>query len=762
MKQFSVKSGLYTFLSFIIIRVCLLSPVAASEFQVLSKQEPGTTLTLNGIWDFEQTTNAFPPKRFTKKCPVPGLIHLARPQIDAYNKLFIRPEASTSESTSDYTSISYEPRYSWYRKMVDFPSDLNGTEVMLTILKSQFVTQVYVNGHDMGQTVACYTPFRIKITNALNLGKPNEILIRVGERVWLPPWAAGGIDKEKVNYIPGIWDDVFLSFSGKQKIIKNLVLPSVKNKTVTVKFLVRSFYPQQISNAFPISDKVKAEITIREKVSGKTIASSTISGIANRDNETQLELSLSMNSFNKWSPETPFLYTAEIKLFDGEAFSDLVTGNFGIRDFERRGKFFFLNGERYYLRGSNITLHRFFEDPDCQNLPWDRDWVKKMLIDDPKSIGWNSMRICVGIVPDFWYDLADEYGMAFQNEWLYWQNHGWDQQIREEYTDWVWTDGNHPSIVIWDAINENKNHFIGNVLVPELSKLDPTRIWDAGYMEAEDLIVEDPIDEPHLYRVGWNFYTAPDPDAYFEKVPYLMGKMNEWKPGQRKYLTASAAQLVNEYGWNWLWRNGQPAKLTKKAYDYLLGENATPEQRREFQAYWLQCETEWIRGERTMAGVLAFTHLTNNYGFTGDWYINDIKNLEPGPSLKWFRHAFAPVTVFLDLADQRYFPNGNYQTGETLVFNLVGINDNTKIESGKIILSMYGADGDLILEQEHMMAIQDFVRTNLPVQIKLPEKEGGYLITSRFYPENSDEFFISRRYIRIGEDKDFQFPSIDP
>jgi beta-galactosidase len=102
----------------------------------------------------------------------------------------------------------------------------------------------------------------------------------------------------------------------------------------------------------------------------------------------------------------------------------------------------------------------------------------------------------------------------------------------------------------------------------------------------------------------------------------------------------------------------------------------------------LACETEWIRAERTMAGVLSFCHLTNNYGYTGDWYINHIKDLEPGISLKWFKHAFAPANVFIDLADQRYFPNGFYQPGERLVFNLVGINDLNKKASGKVTIKL--------------------------------------------------------------------------
>ena len=88
-----------------------------------------------------------------------------------------------------------------------------------------------------------------------------------------------------------------------------------------------------------------------------------------------------------------------------------------MRDFGQEGKFFYLNGNQYILRGTNRTLQRFFKDPDSRDLVWNKEWVKKMLIDIPKQLDWNMMRICVGIVPDFWYDLADEYGIMFQNEW---------------------------------------------------------------------------------------------------------------------------------------------------------------------------------------------------------------------------------------------------------------------------------------------------------------------------------------------------------
>jgi beta-galactosidase len=738
-----------------ILLICLIS------FSALAQNE-GKIISLNGQWDFEQTAHAFPPAQFTRKCPVPGLIHLATPKIDSYDKLFKKPEQTVSEEASDYRELDYEPRYSWYKKKIVIPAELKNTDAILTIMKSKYVTQVYINGWDAGQSVSCYTPIDLKVTQALKYGEENEIMIRVGERIWLPPYAAGSTDKEKVHYIPGIWDDVFLSFSGKQKVLKKLALPSVKNKRVTVKLLVRNFYPQQVMYGDPMQDKVKAEIIIREKVSGRDLTKGWIEGQTTRDNETELSAEFSLDQFNLWSPENPFLYQAEIRLFDNEKLSDVTTTNFGMRDFERRGKFFYLNNEKYYLRGSNITLHRFFEDPDCQELPWNREWVKKMLIDDPKSIDWNAMRICVGIAPDFWYELADEYGMVFQNEWLYWQNHGWDDQIREEFTDWVWSDGNHPSIVIWDAINENWNTYIGNVLIPELQELDPTRIWDAGYMQETDLAGVDPMDEPHLYRAGWNLMQQNDPYEYLKKNPYRLGKMDDWEKGHLQYLEASATQLVNEYGWNWLWRDGRPSKLTKNMYDSLLGEDATPDQLREMQAYWLACETEWIRAERTMAGVLSFCHLTNNYGYTGDWYINNIRDLESGISLKWFKHAFAPAAIFIDLADQRYFPNGHYDAHDDLIFNLTGINDLKNDIEGNVTVKLIGPKGNVVREREQPVVLKAYSRINIPWFINLPEQEGGYLILSEFRKNGSEEAVISRRFIRSGSEKTSLFPNVSP
>ena len=710
-----------------------------------------TTISLNGEWDFDQTEHAFPPRKYTRKIPVPGLVHLARPKISQYEKFFKKPDGVELVEQFNFLERDYTPMYNWYKRKVFIDEKFKDEQLFLTIKKSQYVTRVFVNGHQVGSSMECYTPMDFNITSAVKYGSDNEILIQVGDRAWLPSEAAGGTDKEKVHYLPGIWDDVFITATGKMRVDKILFLPSLAKGLVTVKTLVRSLYPPQMLYGDKMKDSCKIEFCVKEKTTGQVVGKKVIEGEVKRDNRTYFETSISLDNPKAWTPDSPFLYEGEVSVYDQDELVDRYSVNFGMRDFSRKGKFFTLNGDKFYLRGSNITLQRFFEDPDCQALAWDREWVKKLMIDLPKSIDWNAMRICVGIVPDFWYDLCDEYGIVLQNEWLYWQNHGWDEQVRKEYTNWVWSDGNHPSIVIWDAINENWDSYIGNTLIPELKELDPTRIWDAGYMTSDQMGTNDEMDEPHPYRALTLMHSSELND-YFKNNPYNLGALHENWVGFSSILDAGVPQLVNEYGWIWLWRDGRPSKLTLNNYNYYLGENATPEQCRELQAYWLELETEWLRSERSVGGILAFCHLTNNYGFTGDWFINDIKDLEPSPAFRWFKHCFAPSAVFIDLADRRYTKHLEpLKPGSDLVFNLVGVNDLNKESSGKVLLKLLDEKGTIISTQEESIVIEPFGKRLQPCLLKLPSKSGGYLLIAEYHEKGRAKPVLSRRYLKVGD-----------
>lgn len=717
----------------------------------ISAGPPRTVIDLNGTWDFEQTEHAFPPRRFTRSIPVPGLIFLAEPRIDQYRA---------------YTEGTYEPRYNWYRRKFRVSPELEGLHAVLTILKSKYVTRVYLNGIELGSSMACYTPVEFTATNALHFGKENELLVCVDDRKRLPSQAAGSTDKEKVTYWPGIWDNVYLSFTGPFRVHRALVLPSVEGKKVTAKLLVRSFHPPQMRYGDTMQDTSLVRVTVHESVSGKTVAGPVYyPASVKRDNLTQVAVELPMDSARLWSPKDPFLYTARIVLMDnGKTPSDRLEKRFGMREFGRQGKHFTLNVRKTILRGTNITLHRFFEDPECKALPWDRRWVKRLLDEIPGKLDWNTMRICVGLAPDFWYDIADEAGLLLQNEWLYWQSHGWDDQIRTEYTDWVWSDGNHPSVAIWDAINENWDPFIGNELIPELKKLDPTRIWDAGYMTSEHMALDE-MDEPHPYMVyGHNEGLA----ELLDKNPYPLGELHFWPGRWQRRLASSAAQLVNEYGWVWLWRDGSPAKLTTGNYEYYLGDGASPEQRREYQAYWLQLQTEWLRTERSLAGVLAFCYLTNDLGFTGDWFVGPVAELSPSPTLKWFRHCFAPAAVFIDLLDGRYMKHASgFEPGSPLTFNLVGVNDNPESTSGRVVLRLLDCRGQESGRKTVSVTVPAFGKQYMPVSLTLPRQAGGYLLLAEFSPQSPQGAkgagsVISRRYLKVGAGLRYRFFDYQP
>ncbi|MFC2089847.1 glycoside hydrolase family 2 protein [Bacteroidota bacterium] len=705
------------------------------------------TINLNGTWQFERTEKAFPPKKFSRNIPVPGLIHLAEPKIDDYNIWFKQDVDTVTKQAHGVYDIDYVPMYSWYRKEIELKNEDKGKQVLFRIKKSQYVTQVYVNGIDIGTSMECYTPIEFPITRALKFGQKNEILLKVGDRYWLPPQAAGSTDKEKEHYLPGIWDDVELILSGDILVNNTLFLPKAVEGKVTAKVRLRSYLPQQIMYGDPKEDEVVLRVELFEKKSGKKVAEANTAVQARRENFTVAELELEIENAVLWTPDEPFIYSAKTSVLKDEIAIDVQEDQFGMRDFERRGKYFYLNGKKILLRGTNITLQRFFEDPDCSNLAWDREWVKKLIIDDPKQVHWNAMRICVGIVPDFWYDLADEFGMMFQNEWNYWQTHGWDEQVKAEYTNWVWSDGNHPSIIIWDAINENWDPYIGNVLIPELKKLDPTRTWDAGYMTATDM-GNDEMDEPHPYE-GFRPWSVLET---FEKNPYPLGDLDYRNATNINSIESSAAQLVNEYGWIWLWRDGRTAKLTNRIYNYYLGDASDPVINRNFQAYWLQCETEWLRSIRQHAGVLAFTHLTNNYGYTGDWYINAIKDLEPGPTLAWFRHSFAPTAVFINLPDERYMKQFEpHAPGSQLLFTLKAINDFAISEEGRVNILLYDSSGKLVWSQEQEVQINPYGEKNYPVVLDLPDEEGGYTLHTEFRGKrNGMEKQVSRRYVNVG------------
>jgi len=285
-----------------------------------------------------------------------------------------------------------------------------------------------------------------------------------------------------------------------------------------------------------------------------------------------------------------------------------------------------------------------------------------------------------------------------------------------------------------------------------LKKLDPTRIWDAGYMR-EGIMKTDEMDEPHPYQTRI-VYAENGQD----KFAYPLGSL-DYKPDILKMIReAGVPQLANEYGWIWLWRNGMPSKLTVDTYDYYLGPHSTPSQNREFQAYLLELETEWLRSEPELAGVLAFCYLANNYGYTGDWFTGNIKDLTPAPALNWFSNCFSPSAVFINLTDERYVKQAiPHNKGEKLSFKLAKINDLPTAISGKVTLSIIDSKGKQVSKKIIPVDLAGYDRSSVPVMISLPRKAGGYLLVAEFLADGKNVPVISRRFIKVGSISEYRF-----
>src|ERR1700690_1069773 len=114
------------------------------------------------------------------------------------------------------------------------------------------------------------------------------------------------------------------------------------------------------------------------------------------------------------------------------------------------------------MRGSNITLYRFFEDSECGDLPWNQGWVR-LLHRRMTEMHWNCLRYCIGFPPEAWYRIADEEGILIEDEFPLWYGGShfsrWPAALQSgelaaEYADWMRERWNHPCVVIWDASNE--------------------------------------------------------------------------------------------------------------------------------------------------------------------------------------------------------------------------------------------------------------------------------------------------------------------
>jgi hypothetical protein len=611
----------------------------------------------------------------------------------------------------------------WYRRTFELDSPIPAVAV-LKVAKAMFGSRVMLNGQVLGEHRPSFTPGYFNARPALKVGE-NVLLMRLGaDRDAVGPEIPSGFDFEKQRYIPGLFDSVELILSGTPHFTQVQAAPDVATRSVRVEATLRNDGgPARASVAF----------LVREIRSGRLAGRLTTEpvNVAERA-ETALDVRIPIDACHLWSPEDPFLYALE-----ADSGTDRFQSRFGMREvrFDPNTGRAMLNGKTYFMRGSNITLYRFFEDDECNDLPWRKDWVR-LLHQRVKEMHWNCLRYCIGFPPEAWYDVADELGILIQDEFPIWSHTKETKrdEIATEYAEWMRERWNHPSVVIWDANNETHSTETGPA-IRQVRGLDlSNRPWDNSYSPPQE---PGDVLESHPYHFNSNFrlhnLAAADPVPRGNPVP------NDGKH----------AVIINEYGWHWVNRDGTPTTLTRDIYRSVLGENATPAERFHMQALWLAADTEFWRAHRKAAAVVHFTMLgySRPDGQTCDhWKQGGVRQLEWEPEFyRYVRDAFAPLGLAVN------FWNDRVVAGSKAPIPVILTNDLDESWSCRVTLRLRKADARApLLEVRQNASLEPLGQATLEFALVWPAAPGPYILEAEL-PGADGELVRSVRELKVME-----------
>jgi beta-galactosidase len=662
----------------------------AQEIQKTSvtKKDARTVISLNGVWEFECGEADYFPQAWSRRAPVPGLVDLAEPVCEWEN--------------SDYF---------WYRTKFRLNGDRKYEAAFLRIGQAQYGTAVWFNGIRLGGSISCYTSQEYFLDGSFREAEENELVIRVGLKATLPPESAVGKDLEKKKFIPGIWGDVSLVLSDSPRISLVQIIPHIATNEVEAHITVE--------NLLAVHKNIAVDVHVKEK-SSRVVASEAVHSEQKLapGGTVKVVVRCAIDNCRWWTPEFPFLYELHVSVSDRKGLTDTTATTFGVREFKVIGPYFYLNGQRIFLKGGNVAFHRFLSDPERGTLPWNKEWVKRALIDIPKEHNFNFFRNHLGQMYPLWYDLADEYGMLIQNEWQFWGTTGTKDQITKEFTEWLHDNWNHPSIVIWDALNESKDEIVEKEIIPEMKKIDPTRPWEpVDFLE----------DHPYIYSLG----------------PALNNQGLGFTRSLQEIERSAFPSVVNEFIWWWLDKDGNPTELTKQVVERWLGKDYTKEDLFQHQEFLAQELVELFRRLRVKA-IQPFVYLSNNDGPTSHWFQGPISELKPKPVLAALKNAFVPFGLSIELWDRHFFVN------EKRTVRLFVFNDHQERKSGEVRLGIIDSAGKQVWQTRIEVSVAPTECWIRPVEITLPNSEGRYLLRAELHQQNDTrEFACSEKALHV-------------
>ena len=366
---------------------------------------------------------------------------------------WVAPDASERPDNSDAGSnvrSRLSPRgfkemgIGWYRYELTPKAEWKGKRIVLDFQGIMLVGDVYLNGQRVGGTDYGYLGFDIDLSKLLKWGQVNEIIVKADTgKPNNSRWYTGG----------GLFRDVNLIVTDKNLYFPRhpLFIRTVNNKEIKIR-----------ANILNLQKTKKPQIPVEVKIlnaEGKVVAQQKSDLHFNakwRDREYELP-SISLEDAKLWSPDTPYLYTAEVTLYDNEGnIADQIREPFGIRTIEMNPeKGLLVNGKKVLLKG--YANHHTLGALGAAAYPRAIEKRLKLM----KEFGMNHIRTSHNPYSEDFLKLCDKYGILVVDElydkWLTQYAGGrveWERLWQKDIPEWVKRDRNHPSVILWSLGNE--------------------------------------------------------------------------------------------------------------------------------------------------------------------------------------------------------------------------------------------------------------------------------------------------------------------
>ncbi|MGA3025103.1 MAG: beta-galactosidase GalA [Bryobacteraceae bacterium] len=385
----------------------------------------------------------------------------------------------------------------WYRRVFDIPVADAGRRIALEFDGVFRDCIVALNGHYLGRNLSGYAPFRFDVSDFLNYGDRNVLVVRVDASI-NEGWFYEGA---------GIYRHVWLTKTSPVHVAHwgTFVRAEVTGSGATVRVTT------EVENE---GDDERTCQVVSAVVDGEGRAVATVRSApapVKPWGRLGFEQEIAVGNPALWSPDAPNLYRLLTTVESPGAVVDRYETPFGIRTLRfDANDGFFLNGQRVEIKG---TCNHQDHAGVGAALP---DRIQYYRIERLKEMGSNALRTSHNPPTPELLDACDRLGMLVMDETrMMSSNH----EGLSELERLIRRDRNHPCVVLWSLGNEEPEQGTerGARMMTSMKrlarKLDPTRpvtaaMNFAGWTGAA----------PLMDVRGFN-YSEKGIDAYHKQLP---------------------------------------------------------------------------------------------------------------------------------------------------------------------------------------------------------------------------------------------------